>query len=250
MKGRLSKSSLFYLVMLILFLFGFIGMVIIQTVFCITMHWRNLGIAFVPILVFLTFFILSIKGKVKKAGVVVLMILISIVLAGVSLGNIGSLVLKECTKEIDDVKYYNKVLDLYGYPKADHVEFFPEKIPEDVVQVKFYQIPQFLQGGSEIYLFMELPKENIEGYVKKYATEALTFIRGSELNEANASEIGEYYFPQDFMNQFELQSSSEDWNYYVFVNEKDSTDSWNHGSIAGVAINQSENQVVYYAEQW
>jgi hypothetical protein len=221
---------------------GFLFTFFYGTAGSIVPQWTYILIAAIPMLVFLTIFLLSLTGKMKGtfSNVITAILFFLFLLGGVF--NIVLLEVSASTTATYNIKYYTRFLKRYGYPDS-YVGCFLKEVPENVVEARFYECPQFLQGGSNFYLYLRYEEEPFQDEVHKLNDSAMKKIPGS-------SKDSEYYLTTGFQYIFELPSNVGSLVYYIQENRGGSSGGWNHGAVSGVAVNEATKTIVYYAEQW
>lgn len=149
------------------------------------------------------------------------------------------------TTSTTDVRRYERALRLSHF--SEFTEVFPEKIPKNAENIKFYYTPPFGQGGRELALKFEIDSDTLNTYKEKFSGEAKW--TGKD-NDTEAKEHGVF---RGLLSQFDsAPNSNPPGNYvvYVFFSEPYRTGDWNHGKRSLAAINEQNNTVIFHAEIW
>lgn len=146
----------------------------------------------------------------------------------------------------------------YRWETPDLVTHFPDKIPDQATEVKFYYRAGFMQGGTTIELRMKLPKAEFNEIIQKHRPDAKLVLDhlGRDIDPDTS---GKVYFapPLHFytISRNELTNESQTGplpaGYEIFlIHIKKHKRYWNHGKTSGIAFCRSKNEVLYRAEVW
>ncbi len=251
MKNKITGKSIFYLVLFILSIIGFFLTAFVGLVMCLLPQWLFVILAVIPIAVFGAMFINSRKGKLQSPWAMVITCFLAVIFLVGGVINGGFMIFNDSLTETTEIKYYKRIINSYGYPDSK-IYFFPKKVPKNALTSEFYYSPQFLQGGSNLYLALKYNKEDYDLVVNdlKDKAEEIIYEGGRTLKPHNEYVRGDYYITEGFINRYAPDTYRTDWTYYIFENHKGTEDWWNHGKIAGVAVNEKNNIIVYYRENW
>ena len=252
----MKKVSILYLILAILSFVGFLLTVAVSVFICSHNYWLQLGFAALPTVIFSIFYGKSRQGIYDNRVSIILSIVLALVFLAAGIFNGIGMVASDFLTETRDIKQYKKVIRQYGYPDG-YIGFFPEDIPREAENWEFYENPQFLQGGSHLYLKAVYEKKEYDKIVKKISAEAEKTVSFSD--EADCREALEdnfliqdgYYLPNSFLELFQLEQAEGKWDYYIYTNNQlcDEMD-WNHGELAGVIANEKLHLIIYYYEKW
>ena len=146
----------------------------------------------------------------------------------------------DSTTPILDVNQYETILKSYDPKLTRH---FPPHVPGSAMQVQFYYLPAFLQGGSYLQLRCKLPSEEINALLDRYRPIAKQIGSNNEIAASDGIPLtsfhGEPQLPEDFQI---LILGGEPYK----TNPAD----WNHGYTYGLAISTQRQEVIYYADYW
>jgi len=147
---------------------------------------------------------------------------------------------------IKDVWRYRQIVHPDGSELMNH---FPEKIPENAMNVRFYYEPGFLQGGMVCQVRMQLPYEEIKELYYKFAKQKTVWFWGGGKFGPQGMPATDFYtgdgdrrFPDDYgimILDRVIPEAERKGDYF-----------WNHGSSHGVAISLRREEIIYWAESW
>jgi hypothetical protein len=129
---------------------------------------------------------------------------------------------------------------------------FPERIPPHARTVRFSYYPGPLQAAAHLQLRMQLPPEEIDAIVERMRRQkVMTYRGGAEPPDGRPS--------PDFFTSGSVQgAASPDPTAfppsYLILQfgepRRWEPGAWNHGSIAGIAVDRDACEVVYWAQAW
>jgi hypothetical protein len=150
---------------------------------------------------------------------------------------------------VTDVAQYSETLAQLGdYVPSRH---FPQTIPPDATEVRFYFLPSFLQGGTIMQLRLKLPVDQIDELYSQFGNAAIhTFVGGDTNIHANLPDG----VPTTFFYTSDSDQPSFPVTYEIIVLGAEPYGKpdliWNHGISYGVAIDKSSSVIVYWLEDW
>jgi hypothetical protein len=166
--NKIQKYKKFYIITLILLLINCIFW-FWQFNFCtINTHIISSLILVIPIILILLIYIISKKEKLKSnvgLGISVVLIIIFLFL---NFFIFIFVTVKEGTTYENNPLRYNHIRSIAGYKSFTYQ--FPSKISQELLQknkVEFYYTPQFLQGGFDFELLLEMEDNEIDDYIDK-----------------------------------------------------------------------------------
>ena len=148
-------------------------------------------------------------------------------------------------------KYSSIVANDWGKDLANH---FPQKIPNNVKNVKFIYRAGFMQGGAFIQLcYSTTPEEICKLHERFSKIKTKSFWGGGKYDHMKPTT---YFYngdmtPASFPKDYEIMifdwipSEKEIKKRGISINS-----SPNHGKSHGVAISKKRNIIVYWAESW
>jgi hypothetical protein len=139
-----------------------------------------------------------------------------------------------------DISKYEELLHDYSSELTQH---FPDHIPENATQVRFYYLPAFMQGGSFLQLRCKLPLGEVNALLTRYRPIARQVGTSAQI-QASAK------IP---LTSFEGQTNlASDFQILILGGEPGKTNpvDWNHGYTYGLAISIQRQEVIYYADYW
>ena len=155
--------------------------------------------------------------------------------------NWGAAAFEGLTEPVTNVNQYEHIVD----PKNTLTAHFPERIPADAVDVHFYYLPAFMQGGSELLLRYRTSSSILDALLQKYSPVAIQVINGP-VSKSQLKSV-----PHALTSSIELvgHSTLPD-DFQVLILGASPPEDWNHGYSYGLAISQQRQEVIYWAETW
>ena len=132
------------------------------------------------------------------------------------------------------------------------INHFPAIIPSEAKDARVIFYPGSSEYGKIFQLRMKLPEEQIQKSLDKYRNVAKYKFQGGDTNDHSNQENG---VPTTFLYTANLEAKSFPSTYEILVlnaNNRGTSDdfSWNHGNSYGVAINSTNSEIIYWAEEW
>jgi hypothetical protein len=135
---------------------------------------------------------------------------------------------------------------------------FPEHVPKDATEVRFYYAPGTLQAGTVYQIRMRLPLSRIEELHEMFSKKKTKSFWGGALiehmNGKNGMPTTRFYTNR---NKDDSESLVFPTDYEIMIFDRLLPESerppgfyWNHGESHGVAISKKRNEIVYWAEAW
>jgi hypothetical protein len=163
--------------------------------------------------------------------------------------NIGAAAFADAITPIEDVNRYPEFqAELKDSKLFQH---FPDTIPTNATDVKFYMLPAFLQGGTIIELKYRLSQEEITALLYDFRSSAVVHTGNCYLSDTD--------YPIEDMSSFCKRYLTSDMfpvnsNPEVFIldsiPEGEPDFIWNHGSCYGVAIDLKSSTILYWLDDW
>jgi len=139
------------------------------------------------------------------------------------------------------------------------IEHFPEKIPPNAGNTRFYYRAGFLQGGSSIELRVQVPDNFVESVYAIYRPQAKAIFNGAEKLERGAGnpdmlpKWSFFTFPPDENETPGTHSLlPKDFQILLLSSHpyKSNPSDWNHGQSSGISISRERSEIIYWAEDW
>lgn len=131
------------------------------------------------------------------------------------------------------------------------INHFPAIIPSEAEDARVIYYSGSSDYGRIFQLQMKLPEAEIEKALSRYRDMAKYKYEGGDANDHMNQEDGVH---TTFLYNTNLQGNTFPSTYEILVlnaNNRGSSDfPWNHGDSYGVAINNSNSEIVYWAEEW
>jgi hypothetical protein len=154
------------------------------------------------------------------------------------------------TETITDTSRYRDIRH-QAWTNKTQIQHFPIDIPTDATDVRIAYSPGSLQGGSFFQLRLKQTPETIQKLLTQYQTTAKHKYRGGNTNDHTNQKNG---VPTTFFYTSDSQEESFPTSYEILVlnaNDRGTPDfKWNHGDSYGVAIDNLNSEIIYWAEEW
>lgn len=132
------------------------------------------------------------------------------------------------------IKNPNQYKKIYNaYKNSELISYYPNNIPKDAYDIKFYFHPAFMQGNAVMNLYYKANDKTINEYIDKYEK-----VKTDKI--ANAEEL---YLDDDI-------KITSDYKKYFLYSYCDNSGYCNHGSYSMVAINDKTNECIFALEEW
>ncbi|MGL5352867.1 MAG: hypothetical protein ACRDA5_06015 [Clostridium sp.] len=149
----------------------------------------------------------------------------------------------------NNINNYERTIKRYS--SSSETDFFPRKIPSDAKNVEFEEWPQFMQGGSVIYLSYDIDTikiEEIDNELRSKSLYVLESIKDIKLAGENIDMLSKM---EELIGNDGYSEKSDEFIIYLLGAVKFSGEGyWNHGTEYGVIINKDKNRVTYFNEYW
>ncbi len=197
----------------------------------------------------LTWYLSSKHRKRKWLFIILGSIITIIITAVVYLLNVAGWVVVSATTPIEDSSQYGEIVSQIG--ESELTSHFPDSIPSNATNVKFYYFGGFMQAGASIQLRYKLQDDEINDLKYHFQSIAKYEIQdgGIDYDETILDAVPIPSF---------LTSGTEEYkfpeNYSILIIEAEPLGSqdfiWNHGYSYGVVISVEEAEIIYWAEDW
>lgn len=148
---------------------------------------------------------------------------------------------EDMTRPVINLDQYERILN----HKSALTAHFPEHIPPDAVEVHFYYLPAFMQGGSELLLRYRTSSSYPDALLRKYSSAAIEVINGPASKSQSTS------FPHaltGWINSVGYDVLPDDFQVLILGTSR--PEDWNHGYSYGLAVSHQRQEVLYWAETW
>lgn len=217
------------------------------------MHWLNLAVFSLPMVFFLLIAWLRITNKMRKRVSAILLVFFTLVFVVVMFFNLIFMMVLEATSETKDVGEYGKIMFLYNQPKNKSLAHFPKELPKTASEIRFFEQPQFLQGGSSIFLRYKTSVEELNLLSQKYSKTAKVVLKSGEYDwdsYKNNGQNKDISLPGVFDEAIGYSELPGDFDIIVIDSKPYQTNNWNHGYTYGLAISKQKQEVLFWSEEW
>lgn len=148
---------------------------------------------------------------------------------------------------LTDVWRYRQIVHPDGIELMNH---FPEKIPKNAKNVKFYYRPGLLRGGMVCQLRMQLPYEEIKELYYKYLKQKTMWFWGGDSDSCFSGPQGmptTYFYTGDGDPRFPDDYVIMILDRVIPEAERKAGYSWEHVGSHGVAISLKREEIIYWA---
>jgi hypothetical protein len=248
--NKIQNYKKFYIITLILLLINYVFW-FWQFNFCtINTHIISSLILVIPIILIILIYIISKKEKIKSKVGVGISIALIILFLFLNTFTFIFVIVKEGTSYEDNPLKYNHIRSIAGYKNVTYQ--FPDKIPQELLQknkVEFYYTPQFLQGGFNFELLLEMENNEIDDYIGKYETYVKKII---EVNTENIDKLYSEYgiYKPELIDYEDKEEFFTDSKIYLLESKSYKPNNWNHGYVAYMAKNENMKKLLLVTEVW
>lgn len=153
-------------------------------------------------------------------------------------------------RPITDIAEYEATLAMW--PDPDFTGHFPRTLPAEATDAKMFFSPGPLQAQTEFQLSLTLPPDAVAALITSSRERAIQEISG-EAAATQAGRVNGTYVPKRIDH---AQIDESGWptdrppfgpSYRIFIFHQ--YGGRDHVGVAGIAIDEHENHVVYFAEQ-
>ena len=199
-------------------------------------------LSFFPFILYLILLFLFIKNKDNLTKTIVLKWIFRFITIGLLFYYLFALIVigfEEAESPVTNPKYYNQYINSTGLKKL-----FPDKIPSNVENVKFYYAPGMLQAGTRYTLYYVDKNMTLSMFDKKYKDKAEWIGHIKEYNEKEGLLAAAFSStPANYNNE-------DDYIIYLVDSDCDKSGYCNHGYFLLVAYNEKTHEVIYASESW
>ncbi len=188
----------------------------------------------------------------KDFSQIILIFLLS--LGGVGIAG-GSFFLRQSlnsanqSQRINNTSQYGEIR--HSWSNKSQIQHFPNQLPSDAKDIHLAYSPALKQGNSFFQVRFKLPPEKIKQSLTQYSAIAKNKYQGGDTNEHSNLPNG---VPTTFFYTSEFGEESFPTSYQILVlgaNDRGNPGfKWNHGDSYGVAIDNVNSEIIYWAEDW
>lgn len=197
----------------------------------------------------LTWYLSSKHSKRRWLFIILGSIITIIITAIVYLLNVAGWVVVSATTPIEDSSQYGDIVNQIG--ESVLINHFPDSIPSNASNIKFYYFGGFMQAGASIQLRYKLPKDEIIELNHHFQSIAKYEIQdgGKSYDE---SIIDAVPLPSFLTSGTDAYKFPENYRILIIAAEPLGSQDfmWNHGYSYGVVISVEESEVIYWADDW
>lgn len=244
------KYRKFYIIILSILIISYIFW-FYQLNFCtINPHLLKSIILAIPIAFMILIVVLLKRGKIKDMqGIIITigLIVISIILNFFILVFVA---VDEGTSYENNPLRYKHIYNIAEYNIYTYQ--FPNKIPNDILDsnnVKFFYSPQFLQGGFNLELLLEMDNSDIDEYISNFSSNIQKEI---EINSENKYDLSLYgiYEPRFLFDNNEYDEFLKEAKFYILESKPYKVDNWNHGIVQYMAKSKLKKKLLLVTQVW
>ena len=220
--------------------------------FCtINIHLLATGVLTIPVVLVLVIVYLAPKAQIDN--IFLLWIIISLFIAFLVLNFIilPFVAVNEGVSYEDNPYRYNHIYSISGYKEFTYQ--FPKKLSKDLLKndkVKFYYSPQFLQGGFNLELLLDMQIEDINNYILQYEDRVKQFIEIKEENDSNLYSKYGIYKSYHVLKDEEVKDFFSDCCVYILESASYKPYNWNHGVVSYIVKNERLNKLLLVSQVW
>jgi hypothetical protein len=247
-----TTANILDFVLMIVSLLSFLLMLVINIVFGRYFHFLCLALFLVPPPFFYFLWRHIRYYELRKTKRIVIRTIGIVLSAALLLFSSGKMLSDETFVPVKDPGDYQHMLRLYDYPTNTQMAHFPKKIPADAKDVKFYELPGFLQGGDNFVLKYRTTSAEIANMISEYEGKAKAVVDMSEYN-SDQSDLGNGICMPELTSDMTGYGSGglpDDFRVFILETDSDGTSWNNHGTTSGFAVSTQRNEIVYWYEVW
>ncbi len=159
--------------------------------------------------------------------------------------NLMAIAFDEATTSVSDVSKYERVLKTVGYPDNELVRNFPNQMPESYKLINFRYNAAFMQADEELILDYQTDHDNLMELTDKFSNAA---IWSGTVADPDFQNNG--LDTLDFRWLMEKNQVPADLVIYLFFSEPVNGGYTNHARFSLSAISYTNNEVLFYMEDW
>lgn len=208
----------------------------------------NIIIFAIPFCLFAIMTYIKVNQRMNKKACLVITIILAVILPVVMFFNYIFMILNQSTSEVTDIHKYDKVLSMYGYPDNKSMAHFPSNVPSNAENIRFYERPQFLQGGSSVFLLYKTSEQELTSYYNKYKGKVQ--IELENCSQPSYSYDNDYWIPEVWKEAIGYDSIPDDFKVMIIDSKPYYPKNWNHGYSYGLALSNQRKEIFFWSEDW
>lgn len=139
---------------------------------------------------------------------------------------------------------------LRAWKDPEQVRHFPPAIPPTATMVRFSYFAGFMQGGPHLQLRVKVSPAEAAEALERFGKRATARFAGGTVT-SHAREPGGVYTTSFFTGDDQRSLCFPDSYTLLVLDAQDRAGgTWNHGRTAGVAVDTTRSEIVYWAESW
>ena len=155
-------------------------------------------------------------------------------------------------------RYAYRPILKYRWETQRIVKHFPDSIPDEASEVKFFYQAGLMQGGTTIELRMKLPQKMFEAIIHENRTRAKLILDHSGNDIDTSTEKKVYFAPplnfrtvsrDELTDEYSIDPLPADYQIFLLHIDKHKS-YWNHGQTAAIAFSRLNQEIIYRAEVW
>lgn len=152
-------------------------------------------------------------------------------------------------------KYAYKPILKFRWENRSLVGHFPSEIPEEAKNVKFYYRAGLMQGGTTIELRMQMPQKEFDTILQEHRPFAQLILDHlgkpieTRLEAKDSYELSLHFYTvskEEFGDEYHIGPLPGGYKILLLHLKGH----WNHGKTAGIAVNQTRKEIIYWAASW
>jgi hypothetical protein len=156
------------------------------------------------------------------------------------------------TSPVTKVSRYSEVIEKLHSATNHHREelmsHVPRMIPKTATDVHLFYLPSCFQRGTTFQVFYKLPLSELQQIQEKYLPLAKEIIKVPDEWQQKGKRIPFLSFRDKENTQ--TVPPNELGEFQIMVFHMTDPESWNHGYSSGIAISMSQQEVIYWVDDW
>lgn len=220
--------------------------------FCtINIHLICTFILAIPIALIILVYILNKKEKIKETIAQRISIVLIITFLILNFTIVIFVAIEEGTSYEDNPYKYSHIYNISDYKEFTYQ--FPREISKEQIEndkTRFYYSPQFLQGGFNFELLVEMKNDDMNNYISLYQNKIKKIIDMSQENDGNLYIKYGIYKPYNILKYDETEEFFRECKIYLLESEPYKPYNWNHGYVSYMAKNERLEEFLIVTQVW
>ena len=241
-KGLKIERSVFPIIMTAFSLIFFLVVYSTVNKFSIKTYYYEGLIFALPLVCFSLVSVLCYKSKINAGSSAAMSISLAIILSLIMLVTLAIIIIDSATAVVTDIESYDRVKKLSGLPDYLTVDCLPNKIPDNAEDIMF----RYNSAFGDIALKYKADEKTIKTYAAKYKSKA------KWIGKADDSDASKYGVIDGTLNIFDYSKTGlpEGYVIYIIYSRPYHPNDWNHGERSLVAIDETDNEILFLASRW